>query len=123
MQEHHASRLHWDFRLEMEGVLKSWAIPKGPPLVKGIRRLAIEVEDHPLEYIDFEGVIPEGNYGAGIVSIWDKGYYKLMDKKTNKLTMALLGGKLKGGYVLVLTKNNQWLMLKMNDPQEEKEQE
>lgn len=115
VQEHHARRLHWDFRLEMEGVLKSWAVPKGPPLVRGIRRLAVKVEDHPLEYLEFEGVIPEGNYGAGTVSIWDKGYYSLVDNKPHKLVFVLLGEQLTGGYALVNTRDNQWLMIKMYD--------
>ncbi len=113
VQEHHAQKLHWDVRLEIDGVLKSWAVPKGPPLVKGIRRLAVKVEDHPMEYLEFEGVIPEGNYGAGTVSIWDRGYYTLVDRKPHKLVLVLLGEKLKGGYVLVRTKDNQWLMIKM----------
>ncbi len=113
VQEHHASHLHWDLRLEMDGTLKSWAVPKGPPLVKGVRRLAMQVEDHPLDYIDFEGIIPEGNYGAGTVSIWDKGHYALAVNKPDKMIeFAALGQKMQGGYVLVHTRENQWLLMK-----------
>lgn len=116
VQEHHASHLHWDFRLEMEGVLKSWAVPKGIPLEVGVKHLAVEVEDHPVDYIDFEGEIPEGEYGAGIVKIWDKGTYELLEKKPDKISFFLRGEKLQGHYHLIKTKwqgrKNNWLIFK-----------
>ncbi|RLG21084.1 ATP-dependent DNA ligase [Candidatus Micrarchaeota archaeon] len=115
VQEHHASHLHWDFRLEMEGVLKSWAIPKEPPLEPGIKRLAIEVEDHSLDYADFEGSIEEGHYGAGEVRIWDKGSYELESKKSNKIVFILHGKRMKGRYTLLkFDKGGEkaWLLFK-----------
>jgi len=114
VQEHHASHLHWDFRLEMDGVLKSWAVPKEPPTQPGIRRLAVEVEDHPLSYIDFEGVIEEGQYGAGKVNVWDKGNYMLESRKSDKIVFELMGNKLKGRYTLVhfSDKPENWLFFK-----------
>lgn len=111
VQKHDASHLHYDLRLEMEGVLKSWAIPKEPPLNAGTKRLAIQVEDHPTSYIDFEGEIPEGLYGAGRVEIWDKGEYALDEKEENKIKFCLKGKKLKGDYCLIKFKDN-WLFLK-----------
>jgi bifunctional non-homologous end joining protein LigD len=114
VQEHHARRLHWDFRLEMDGVLKSWALPKGLPRDKSERRLAIEVEDHPLTYIDFEGKIPAGNYGAGEVIIQDKGFYALLERNPQKFKFALQGEHLQGAYLLIKRgqEENHWLMLK-----------
>jgi len=106
VQEHHATRLHWDFRLEKDGVLKSWAVPKGPPLEEGIKRLAMAVPDHPLDYGNFEGTIPEGDYGAG-VKIWDQGTYEVQEEieqgkqKKKVLKFILKGKKLKGLYTLV----------------------
>ena len=114
VQEHHATRLHWDFRLEMDGVLKSWAVPKEPPMTPGVRRLAVEVEDHPLDYIGFEGTIPEDEYGAGTVSIWDKGTYGLESRKPDKLVFNLNGEKMRGRYTLVrfTEKPENWLFFK-----------
>ena len=112
VQKHQASRLHYDFRLELEGVLKSWAVPKGPPLEPGIRRLAVRVEDHPVSYIDFSGSIPEGEYGAGSVEIWDSGTYTLDRQEPDLLEITLLGQKLNGPYVLVHTGDKNWLLMK-----------
>jgi DNA ligase D-like protein (predicted 3'-phosphoesterase) len=115
VQRHDASRLHWDFRLEMDGVLKSWAVPKEPPTRPGLRRLAVAVEDHDLDYIDFEGVIPEGEYGAGTVEIWDKGNFELESRKPEKLVFELRGEKMKGRYTLVhfTEKAENWLLFKI----------
>lgn len=113
IQKHSATHLHYDLRLEMDNVLKSWAIPKEPPTFAGVRRLAIRVEDHPVEYATFEGIIPEGEYGAGTVEIWDKGSYNLIDQKENKLVIELNGSKLNGIYVLVRFKDpKEWLFFK-----------
>ena len=113
IQKHAASHLHFDLRLEMAGVLKSWAIPKEPPTASGVKRLAVQVEDHPVEYASFEGSIPEGEYGAGTVEIWDKGVYKLIDRKENKLIVEIDGAKLSGAYVLVRFKDEKnWLFFK-----------
>lgn len=117
IHRHDASHLHWDLRLEIDGVLKSWAVPKEPPAKKGIKRLAIQVKDHALSYANFEGIIPEGMYGAGKVEIWDNGTYKLISKDLKKIEFELNGKKLKGKYVLVKTsygKNkNSWLWMKL----------
>ena len=118
IQEHHASHLHWDLRLEINGVLKSWAIPKQPPRTKSVKRLAIQVEDHPLSYASFHGVIPKGNYGAGKVEIWDKGKYELIEKTKDKIEFKLHGKKLKGTYVLVKTNygnkpEKSWLFMRI----------
>ncbi len=131
IQKHDASTLHYDFRLEVDGVLKSWAIPKGPSTDPREKRLAMPTEDHPLDYANFEGVIPEGEYGAGTVLVWDKGPYhnlradKSGDSKSmkqslqdGKLEVWLEGEKLQGGYALIRTNSGddeRWLLVKMDD--------
>lgn len=113
VQKHYASHLHYDLRLEMDGTLKSWAVPKEPPVTPGVKRLAVQVEDHPLDYANFEGTIPEGEYGAGKVEIWDKGTYALVDRKEDKLIVEINGQKLKGAYVLVRLKSGKnWIFFK-----------
>lgn len=113
IQKHLATHLHYDLRLEMDGVLKSWAIPKEPPVSPDVKRLAVQVEDHPVEYADFEGTIPEGEYGAGTVEIWDRGTYNLLDQKESKLVVDINGNRLKGVYVLVRLKDEKnWLFFK-----------
>jgi len=134
VQKHDASRLHYDFRLEMKGVLKSWAVPKGPSLNPADKRLAMMVEDHPFDYRTFEGIIPEGNYGAGTVIVWDEGTYEPLENasddkekneknllkqlKTGSLKIVMYGKKLKGEFALVKTNyqgENSWLLIKHND--------
>ncbi|MFN8237922.1 MAG: DNA polymerase ligase N-terminal domain-containing protein [Chitinophagales bacterium] len=132
VQRHDATHLHYDFRLELNGVLKSWAIPKGPSMNPHDKRLAIMVEDHPYAYKDFEGIIPAGHYGAGKVEIWDKGYYtnelysekEQAEKHLNKgltaghLDFILYGKKLKGAFTLIKMKgreDNAWLLIKQED--------
>lgn len=128
IQKHHASHLHYDFRLEMEGVLKSWAVPKGPSYDPTVKRLAMMTEDHPYDYAAFEGVIPEGNYGAGNVIIWDNGRWEFIEPgddpvkavKQGKLTFRMYGKKMFGEWALVKIhgrspKGNEWLLLKHRD--------
>jgi bifunctional non-homologous end joining protein LigD len=133
IQKHDASRLHYDFRLEMDGVLKSWAVPKGPSLNPSVKRLAMMVEDHPYDYKDFEGIIPDGNYGAGTVMVWDEGTYEpiepvkgraeqekklLKELESGSLKFILHGKKLQGEFALVKTKgmaDNSWLLIKHRD--------
>ena len=113
IQKHQARHLHYDLRLEMNGVLKSWAVPKTPPTEKGVKRLAVQVEDHLIDYANFEGTIPEGQYGAGTVEIWDRGQYVLKEKDENKLVFEVKGNKLKGIYCLVRFKERKnWLFFK-----------
>jgi len=134
VQKHDASRLHYDFRLEMAGVLKSWAVPKGPSMDPSVKRLAMMVEDHPYDYKDFEGIIPEGNYGAGTVIVWDEGTYEPIETETGtkqsqekqllaalkkqRLKFTLHGKKLKGAFALVKSgfgEANAWLLMKIED--------
>jgi DNA ligase D-like protein (predicted 3'-phosphoesterase) len=116
IQKHWATRLHHDLRLEFEGVLKSWAIPKDPLEANKRKLLAVQVEDHPLDYAKFEGVIPEGNYGAGKVKIWDRGTFELINKKENKIIFKINGKKLKGNFVLVKFKPpKNWLFFKKKE--------
>ena len=119
VHEHHATHLHFDFRLELDGVLRSWAVPKGPSLNPAEKRLALMVEDHPLSYIDFEGIIPKGMSGAGPVVIWDSGPYELLERSDDKLAFILHGRTLKGEFALVRLKGrgkgNQWLLIKKKD--------
>ena len=122
VQKHRATALHYDFRLEADGVLKSWAVPKGPSLDPKVKRLAMQVEDHPVDYADFEGVIPEGEYGGGTVMVWDFGTYQPENTddvsealRKGELKFSLNGEKLKGSWVLVRTRNRQWLLIKHKD--------
>ena len=119
VHEHHASRLHFDFRLEMEGVLKSWAVPRGPSMNPKDKRLAIMVEDHTIEYGSYEGIIPEGNYGSGSVLIWDSGDYESLggDIRKGRIEFALKGKKLKGVFLLAKMsgKKKEWLLIKKRD--------
>jgi DNA ligase D-like protein (predicted 3'-phosphoesterase) len=116
IQKHAARRLHYDFRLEIDGVLKSWAVPKEPPTVPGIKRLAVQVEDHPIDYASFEGVIPEGQYGAGTVEIWDSGSFEPIEVEENKIVISINGNRLKGEFCLVRTRfqgnDKNWLFFK-----------
>jgi bifunctional non-homologous end joining protein LigD len=124
VQKHRATRLHYDFRLEWDGVLLSWAVPKGPSLDPAVKRLSRAVEDHPLDYADFEGIIPAGEYGGGTVMVWDRGTYESKDPDVGKawragrLDFTLHGKKLKGGWVLVRTggrTSQNWLLIKRRD--------
>ncbi|MFH1063703.1 MAG: DNA polymerase ligase N-terminal domain-containing protein [Candidatus Woesearchaeota archaeon] len=118
VQEHHARNLHWDFRLEIDGVLKSWAVPKEPPLEPGVKRIAVAVPDHELSYADFQGEIPEGQYGAGEVKRWDKGTYKMISEHKSKMVFELKGKKMKGEYVLLKfakAGEKDWLLFKKQE--------
>ena len=118
IQKHYASHLHYDLRLEENGVLKSWALPKEPPSKPGIKRLAVQTEDHPLGYENFEGIIPEGLYGAGRVEIWDRGHYIEIEADDQKKVIEIFGEKLNGKYVLLRLKqkgDKNWLFFKKKE--------
>jgi bifunctional non-homologous end joining protein LigD len=129
IQKHAASHLHFDWRLELDGVMKSWAVPKGPSVVPGVRRLAMEVEDHPISYNTFEGTIPKGEYGGGTVMLWDRGSYEATDGggeaslrrgyAKGRLDVTLHGERLRGAFTLVRTRGDgeraQWLLMKRTD--------
>src|SRR3989338_2930801 len=114
IQEHRARKLHYDFRLEMDGLLKSWAVPKVPAKRPDVKRLAVRVPDHELGYIDFEGEIEEGSYGAGTVKVWDRGEYEIETNRNDKIVFHLHGKRLAGRYTLLKMKwgDDQWLLFK-----------
>ena len=116
IQKHKATHLHYDLRLEIDGVLKSWAIPKEPPMQPNLKRLAVKTEDHPIEYAEFKGEIPEGAYGAGKVEIWDKGTFIPIEMDDTKIILSIKGKKLKGDYCLIKlrpkTDPKNWLFFK-----------
>jgi bifunctional non-homologous end joining protein LigD len=122
VQEHHARRLHWDFRLEKDGVLVSWAVPKGVPLDPKTNHLAVHVEDHPLDYIDFAGEIPQGEYGGGTVKIWDNGTYETYKWSDREVMVTLHGKKVEGRYVLFQTDGKNWMIHRMDPPQDPERQ-
>jgi bifunctional non-homologous end joining protein LigD len=118
VQEHHARALHWDFRLERDGVLVSWAVPKGIPPDPSVNHLAVQTEDHPLSYIDFEGEIPKGEYGGGEVILWDQGTYETHKWEPREIIVTLHGRRVEGRYALIRTRDKQWLMHRMDPPQD-----
>jgi len=128
IQKHDASSLHYDFRLEVDGVMKSWAVPKGPSLDPGDKRLAMEVDDHPMSWNDFEGRIPKGSYGAGTVIVWDRGTYENEREepmaealKAGRATFRLEGEKLRGSWSLRRTGGRKWLLVKKKDEDADRE--
>ncbi len=118
VQEHHARRLHWDLRLERDGVLASWAVPKGIPADPSTNHLAVRTEDHPLMYLDFEGEIPKGSYGAGTMSVWDHGTYDALKWESYEVQVVLHGERVQGRYVLFRTRDDQWMIHRMDPPQD-----
>jgi bifunctional non-homologous end joining protein LigD len=118
VQEHHARRLHWDLRLEHEGTLKSWALPRGVPVHPDENRLAVHTEDHPLEYLDFEGEIPKGEYGAGSMSVWDRGSFEAEKFRDNEVIATFSGERLRGRYALFQTRGDDWMIHRMDPPED-----
>ena len=118
VQEHHATSLHWDLRLERDGVLASWAVPKGIPPDPRQNHLAVQTEDHPLMYLDFHGEIPEGSYGAGTMTVWDTGTYDTVKWEDREVMVTLHGSKVEGTYVLFQTRDRDWMIHRMDPPQD-----
>ena len=116
VQEHHARRLHWDLRLERDGALASWALPRGIPQDPKRNRLAVRTEDHPLEYLDFEGEIPAGEYGGGTVTIWDRGTYEAEKFRDDEVIFTLAGERVRGRYALFATDGDNWMIHRMDPP-------
>src|SRR4051794_6478566 len=118
VQEHHARSLHWDLRLEHDGTLASWAVPRGIPADPKKNHLAVRTEDHPLEYLDFHGTIPQGNYGAGEMLIWDRGIFELEKWRDREVMVVLHGERVQGRYVLFRTEGKNWMIHRMDPPQD-----
>jgi bifunctional non-homologous end joining protein LigD len=118
VQEHHARRLHWDLRLERDGVLASWAVPKGIPVDPKRNHLAVRTEDHPLEYLNFQGEIPQGSYGAGVMRVWDRGTYRAEKWSEREVMVTLDGERVHGKYVLFRTRGNDWMIHRMDPPED-----
>src|SRR5215210_2482236 len=118
IQEHHARRLHWDLRLEHDGVLASWAVPRGIPRTPDRNNLAVRTEDHPLEYLEFHGEIPAGQYGAGTMAIWDRGTYEEHKFRDDEVMVTFHGERVRGRYVLFRTRGDDWMIHRMDPPED-----
>src|SRR6266513_1364137 len=116
IHEHHARRLHWDLRLERDGVLASWAVPRGVPQDPKDNRLAVRTEDHPLEYLEFQGRIPKGEYGAGEIGIWDRGTYEAEKFRDDEVILTFSGERVRGRYALFQTAGDNWMIHRMDPP-------
>lgn len=120
IQKHASSHLHYDLRLELDGAAKSWAIPKEPSFKEGVKRLAVRVEDHDTTHMDFQGTIPEGEYGAGTVEIWDSGFWEPESVRDKKIVGKIFGKRLKGRFTLINFKGKNWLFFRSKEKQQEK---